>query len=217
MTSYSEIEVVLFDFGGVFTPSPFTAVDALGAEIGARPGQLQTIVFGPYHQDTDHPWHRLERGELALVDARNEIMALGRAEGIEVDPFQVFARMVNEDGARDELVARTHALRAAGFRTGLITNNAKEFREGWRKLVPADELFEVIVDSSEEGVRKPDPEIFHRTLKRLGGIAPERALFLDDAASNLDAAEALGIRGVLVTEDLSPTLALLDNVLAEKR
>ena len=209
------VEAILFDFGGVFTPSPFAAMEAFGAEIGAEPGQLQEIVFGPYHEDTDHPWHRLERGELPLVDARDEIMALGRAQGIEVDPFQVFGRMSMErgGGAHEGLVARTLALRAAGFRTALITNNVREFAEGWRRLVPADELFEVIVDSSAEGIRKPDPRIFEFTLERLGGIAPERALFLDDAQSNLDAAERLGIRGLLVTEDLEPTLAALDAVL----
>ena len=211
--SASEFDAVLFDFGGVFTPSPFGAVDALGDEIGAPPGKLQEIVFGPYHEDTDHPWHRLERGELELVKARDEIMALGKAAGFDVDPFQVFARMAGGDGARDGLVARTRAIRAAGLRTGLITNNAKEFRDGWRKLVPADELFEVIVDSSEEGIRKPDARIFEVTLTRLGRIAPERALFLDDAQSNVDAAERLGIRGHLVTEDLAPTFAVLDRLL----
>jgi epoxide hydrolase-like predicted phosphatase len=208
-----DIDAVLFDFGGVFTASPFGAVEALGAEIGAAPGQLQEIVFGPYHEDTDHPWHRLERGELPLLEARDAIMALGREQGIEVDPFQVFASMARDGGAREGLVERTRALRRAGFRTGLITNNAKEFRDGWRKLVPADELFEVIVDSSEEGIRKPDLRIFERTLERLGGIAPQRALFLDDAQSNLDAAERLGIRGLLVAEDLEPTLAVLDRLL----
>jgi len=211
------VEAVLFDFGGVFTPSPFEAVEALGAEVGAAPGQLQAIVFGPYHEDTDHPWHRLERGELSLAHAREQIMALGEAAGIAVDPFRVFARMAGEHGARDDLVSRTRALRRAGLRTGLVTNNAREFRDGWRKLVPADELFDVIVDSSEEGVRKPDPQIFHRTLARLGGVAPERALFLDDAASNITAAARLGIRGVLVSRDLGPTLAALDAVLAARR
>ncbi len=207
------VEAVLFDFGGVFTASPFGAVEALGREIGAAPGQLQRIVFGPYHEDTDHPWHRLERGEMPLLDARDAIMALGREQGLEVDPFQVFASMGRGDGARDGLVSHTLALRGAGFRTALITNNAKEFRDGWRKLVPADELFEVIVDSSEEGIRKPDARIFERTLERLGGIAPERAIFLDDAQSNLDAAERLGIRGFLVAEDVGPTLAVLDTLL----
>jgi putative hydrolase of the HAD superfamily len=211
--SRSEIRAVLFDFGGVFTPSPFDAAEALGKELGAAPGQLLEIVFGPYHEDTDHPWHRLERGETTLVEARDAILELGRAEGVDADPFRLFARMAGGDGARTPMVERARQLLAAGYRTALVTNNAHEFRDGWRRLVPADELFQVIVDSSEVGVRKPDARIFELTLERLGGIEPAEALFLDDAASNVEAAERLGIRSVLVRPDLEDALATLDALL----
>ena len=63
--------------------------------------------------------------------------------------------------------------------------NAAEFREAWRGSIPIDELFDVVVDSSEEGVRKPDPRIFERTLERLGVEAP-RSIFLDDYPGNDD-------------------------------
>jgi len=213
----SEIDAVLFDFGGVFTTSPFDAAEELGASLGAAPGRVLEIVFGPYHQDTDHPWHRLERGEIPLVEARDAIIALGRAEGIDADPFRLFALMAGGGGARAPMVERAQRIVAHGYRTALVTNNAHEFRESWRRLVPADELFQVIVDSSEVGVRKPDPRIFELALARLGGIPPERALFLDDAASNVAAAEKLGIRSVLVRSDLSDALAALDALLEAPR
>jgi epoxide hydrolase-like predicted phosphatase len=209
----TQIKAVLFDFGGVFTESPFAAIEALGAELGAQPGELQEIIFGPYHEDTDHPWHRLARGEIPLMEAREAIIALGAERGINSDPFQMFARMGGGEGARETLVGRTRDLLAAGYRTALITNNAHEFRDGWRRLVPADELFQVIVDSSEEGVRKPDPQIFERALRRLGGVPPEQALFLDDAESNVVAARELGIQAVLVEPDLLDALAALDALL----
>jgi epoxide hydrolase-like predicted phosphatase len=212
----SEIDAVLFDFGGVFTPSPFDAAEELGASLGAAPGRMLEIVFGPYHQDTNHPWHRLERGEIPLLEARDAIIALGRAEGIDTDPFRLFARM-GAGGARAPMVERAQRIGAHGYRTALVTNNAHEFRDGWRKLVPADELFQVIVDSSEVGMRKPDPRIFELALQRLGGIRPERALFLDDAASNVAAAEKLGIQSVLVRADLKGALAALDTLLEVPR
>jgi putative hydrolase of the HAD superfamily len=212
-TLKGSIDAVLFDFGGVFTASPFDAAEELGASLGAAPGRLLEIVFGPYHEDTDHPWHRLERGEIPFLEARDAILALGRAEGIDADPFRLFALMGRDDGARAPMVERAQRIVARGYRTALVTNNAHEFREGWRRLVPADELFQVIVDSSEVGMRKPDPRIFALALERLGGIAPERALFLDDAASNVAAAAKLGIRSVLVRSDLSDALAALDALL----
>ena len=174
-------------------------------------------MFGPYHEDTDHPWHRLERGEVSFLEARDAIVALGRAEGIDADPLNLFAAMGRGEGARAPMVERAQRIVACGYRTALVTNNAHEFREGWRRLVPADELFHVIVDSSEVGVRKPDPRIFQLALERLGGIAPERALFLDDAPSNVAAAEKLGIRSVLVRPDLTGALAALDALLEAPR
>ena len=211
-----EIDAILFDFGGVFTPSPFAAVERWGQELGASPGQLFEIVFGPYHEDTDHPWHRLERGELSLVDARDKIMALGASHGIEADPFKLFERMGGGEGPRQALVERACALRECGYRTALITNNAREFRKRWMEMVPVTEMFEVIIDSSQVGMRKPDPRIFRLALDRLTTVEPERALFLDDFQSNLDAAEALGIQGFLVEEDPTDALSILDTLIARR-
>jgi len=70
------------------------------------------------------------------------------------------------------------------------------------------------VDSSEVGVRKPAPEIFAIALERLGGPAPERTLFLDDFAGNIEAAERLGMRGVLVEPDPASALRVLDEILS---
>lgn len=210
MTRLPRFEAALFDFGGVFTDSPFAAAEALGAELGLAPGRLLELVFGPYHADTDHPWHRLERGELDFAAAREAILALGREQGLEADPMQVLLRIGGGGKARESVIAAVRRVRAAGLRTALVTNNAHEFRDRWRAMLPADELFELVVDSSEVGARKPAPGIFRIALERLGGVAPERALFLDDFEGNVAAARALGIRALLVGPDPAPALAELD-------
>ena len=215
VTDSAPLEAALFDFGGVFTDSPFTAARSLGTELGAPPERVLELVFGPYDADTDHPWHRLERGELTLLAAREEILALGRAEGVESDPFQVFQRMSGTHGARDAVVDRARRLRGAGVRTALVTNNVREFRDRWRQLVPVEELFELVVDSSEVGVRKPDPRIFALALEGLGGVAPGRALFLDDWEGNVQAARDAGLRGLHVEADPTSALDALDAILAE--
>jgi len=208
------IRAVLFDFGGVFTASPFDATARAGAALGARPGQLEAIMFGPYDEDTDHSWHRLERGEISLAAAREAIMAEGRRQGFAFDPLEILARMASRGGGvRPALVERTRRLRRQGYPTALVTNNVAEFRAAWRSLVPVDELFDVVVDSSAVGVRKPNPSIFHLALERLGGVAPEQAVFLDDYASNVQAAVGLGLRGVLVGDDAEAAIAELDRLL----
>jgi epoxide hydrolase-like predicted phosphatase len=207
-------DAVLFDFGGVFTPSPFGAFETVAHELGVEPRVVLEIVFGPYELDTDHPWHRLERGELGLGDARAEIMKLGEARGLTLDPIQVLVRMSGGGATREPLVARTRALRREGYRTALVTNNAREFGPSWRNLLPLDELFDTVVDSSAVGVRKPNPAIFERALAEIGGVAPNRSIFLDDHPGNVAAAERLGMQGVLVGHDPADALARLEHLLS---
>ena len=154
------IQAVLFDFGGVFTDSPFHAVHDAGAEFGISGEEMTAIVFGSYEQDGDHPWHRLERGEISLEHAREQILALARERGVDVDIFEVLGKMAENDaGANDRspLVERVKVLKREGYATGLITNNVVEFGDGWRALIPVDEMFDFVVDSSSAGVRKPGP------------------------------------------------------------
>jgi epoxide hydrolase-like predicted phosphatase len=208
-------DAVLFDFGGVFTDSPFEVFATAAGELGVPAEQVLSIVFGPYDRDTDHPWHRLERGEIRFGDTRREIMRLAREAGLELDPVTILARVSLGGGTRDVLVERTRSLRAAGYRTGLVTNNAREFRDGWRRVLPLAELFDTVVDSSEVGMRKPDPAIFRHALELVGGVAPERCVFLDDFHGNVAAAERLGMAGVLVGNDVGAAIAELDRLLGD--
>jgi epoxide hydrolase-like predicted phosphatase len=206
-------DAVLFDFGGVFTESPFSAFEDAAREMGADPRRVLEVVFGPYDADTDHPWHRLERGETSFMEARSVIMDLGSRQGLEIDPLKILARLGLGGGTRDALVDRTRDLRNEGYRTGLVTNNAREFREAWRPVLPLEELFDIVIDSSEVGMRKPDPEIFRHALELIGGIAPERCVFLDDFEGNVNAAERLGMAAVLVSDDPHAAIAELDRLL----
>jgi putative hydrolase of the HAD superfamily len=208
------IEAVVFDLGGVFTDSPFEAIRAMGADRGATSDEALHIVFGPYDIDTDHPWHRAERGELDIATTRREIRELGRQHGYEIDLFEMLKYMASDGGIRHQVVERARRLRNDdGLRTGLLTNNVAEFREFWRPLLPLDDLFDVVIDSSEVGMRKPDPRIFDLVLDELGGIAPERTVFLDDYEGNVIAARRVGLHGIVVEVDPEPALAELDLLL----
>jgi putative hydrolase of the HAD superfamily len=203
------IDAVLWDFGGVFTPSPFTATRSYADTLGISNEALIAIAFGPYDDDTDHPWHKLERGEGTLADAMAHAIADAAAQGVTFDPKEFFATM-RDDGVDRRVVTDTvRELRALGVRHAIITNNAREFSDGWRAMLPVDELFDVVVDSCQVGMRKPNPAIFRLALERLGGIAPERSVFLDDFAPNVAAARAVGIQGVVVTDPAEAMAELL--------
>jgi epoxide hydrolase-like predicted phosphatase len=207
------IEAVLFDFGGVFTDSPFEAVRAMGESMGAPIDVVLDLVFGSYDDDTDHVWHRCERGEIDLASTRRAITAAGREKGLEVDLFDMLKFMSSDGGPREVVIERTRRLRADGYRTALVTNNIFEFREFWRSMVPLDELFDVVIDSSEVGVRKPDRRIYELTLLELGGVDPSRSVFLDDYVGNVEAARRLGLHGIVVDRDPTEALRELDRLL----
>jgi putative hydrolase of the HAD superfamily len=215
----SSIKAVLFDFGGVFTDSPFTAVQKFGAGIGLPEGEIMELVFGSYARDGDHPWHKLERGEISLESTREHILTAGRERGVDVDIYALFAKIAENSGGsdiREPLVKKVQMLKNEDYRLGIVTNNVKEFADGWRSLlsVPVDDLFEFVVDSSDVGVRKPDPEIFHLAAAKLPGVELQEMLFLDDYQANLNAASKLGMQTILVGEDPLQTVRDLDRRLS---
>ena len=206
------IQAVLFDFGGVFMASPFTAVREFAHRLGIAPERVVELLFGAYDADTDHPWHRLERGEMSLVDARAAILDLGAPEH-RIDLFEALGSL-RDPSIRQDMVQVARDARAAGVKTAVVTNNVREFGDAWRGMLPVDELFDTVVDSAHVGIRKPDPRIFRLALEELGGPPPEQAVFLDDFHGNVAAAEKLGLRGILVEEDHRPAIAALRALLA---
>ena len=211
--SRSAVRAVLYDFGGVFTVSPFTVARSGGASLGLDHALAVELCFGPYDEDTDHPWHRLERGEATLADTRTALMVLAAERGYEIDPLRLLTGAGADDPQRPVVVERARAVRArSDVRTALVTNNVAEFSDAWRAMVPVEELFEVVIDSCVAGVRKPDPAIFRLALDALE-VQPTEAVFLDDHPANVAAAEVLGMRGILVGDDRVAAFDELDRLL----
>src|SRR5690606_30510315 len=102
------VQAVLFDLTGVLTTSPWPAITA------AAQGDLELLV-GPYHQDTDHPWHRLERGEIAIDEWLTAVHTLAEAAGATLDltPMQ---SLLSTLAVHDDVVEHIRALRADGYR-----------------------------------------------------------------------------------------------------
>jgi epoxide hydrolase-like predicted phosphatase len=205
------IEAVLFDLHGVLTSSPWAGLASVGTGAGKTQEEVLAVMLGDYSVDDDHPWHRLERGEIGIGQYLPEVMALAAEAGVELD-FNQLRGFNDRITIHDDVVDRVRTLRADGYRTGVVTNNIRE-AAGWRELLPVDELFDVVVDSSDVGVRKPNPAIFAIALERLGGVAPSAAVFLDDAPGNVAGARIAGLQAVLV-EDTTAALAELDALLA---
>ena len=202
------MDAVIFDLGGVIMknggPRDFTR-----RYPDHDPAVVAEIVMGPHHLDTDHQWHRLERGEITMAECRALTKDMLDAAGIVATvpaPTPAAGGAAFNFQLNDEMVAFIHDLKAEGLPIGILTNNVKEFREMWWPLMDFDSVFDTIVDSHEVKMRKPNPAIYHLTMDRIGAT-PHRTAFLDDLRANVDAANAIGMHGVLVEEDASGAIA----------
>lgn len=188
------VTVVLFDFGGVITASPLEAFAHYERQNGLPDGLLRRI--NSTAADTN-AWARYERREVDEEGFIPLFEAEAAALGHRVDARLVL-QLLHGD-LRPEMVAAVHKLRKSAVRLALLTNNVAPIeRPG-----PLDDLldcFDVIVQSSVEGVRKPEPAFYERALERLGGVPATEVVFLDDLGVNLKPARAMGMTTIKVGE-----------------
>lgn len=96
-----------------------------------------------------------------------------------------------------QLPAALDRARALGLRVGVVSNSEGALDRLFDHVGLSD-AFEIVVDSAHEGVRKPDPEIFHRAVRRMG-VAADRALYAGDIpAVDVDGALGAGLRAALI-------------------
>jgi epoxide hydrolase-like predicted phosphatase len=202
------ITAVLFDLTGVITTSPWPHL------IAAAGGDVELLV-GPYHEDGDHPWHRLERGEIGFAEWFEGVTALATQAGVQLD-LSPMAALRDEMVVFPQVVDRVGELRREGFKTALVTNNVREGSKMWRSLLAVDDLFDVVIDSSEVGMRKPNPAIFELALVQLGVTDPSAAVFLDDLESNVVAARAVGMHTILVGDPPDAAIEELNALLLDR-
>jgi len=98
-----------------------------------------------------------------------------------------------------ETEAAIHALADRGVAQYGLTNMSAETFAGTIAMSPAFAHIAGFVVSGDEGVIKPEPEIFRRAATRFG-LDPARTLFVDDSAHNIEAAQALGFRVLHFTD-----------------
>ncbi len=196
---------VIFDLGGVVLGSPLRAIADYERERGLEPGLVNRVVVesGPAGA-----WARLERGEIDLDRFHRDFDGECAAAGGRVSSRDLFARMAEAARPHPAMVEALDRLRRAGLATAALTNN---WAGDGDRLAPLRGAFDVFVESSRVGLRKPDPRIYRLTLELLGAEA-ERAVFLDDIGRNLKPARALGMTTIKV-EDPVEALRTLGRLL----
>ena len=208
-----KIRAIIFDLGGVVLGSPLHAIAAYERELGIPANFVNRVVADT---SPDGAWSRLERGEISMETFYTDFESDCQAAGQTLSARTMFEHMAAAALPRPSMLEAIRRIRAEGFLTAALTNNwaneeadnddSKENPEAQANAGPTgandgtrvlSDRFDVFVESSVEGLRKPDPRIYTLTCERLG-VTPSEAVFLDDIGSNLKAARALGMTTIKV-------------------
>lgn len=207
------IRAVLWDFGGVMTESPFIAFRRFEQERGLPADFLRNINA----RNPDHnAWARFERSEFSPQQFDQAFADESRAAGHEVRGLDVIDLVYGR--IRPDMVNALAACKGH-FTNACVTNNVSagagrgidrdsNRAEEWKRI---SALFDVVIESSRIGVRKPEPRFFELTCAELG-ITPDQAVYLDDLGTNLKPARKMGMHTIKV-EDHAKAIAELEAVL----
>lgn len=200
---------VVFDFGGVVTLPSARVLATFPDRFGVTLVGFREAVGRAAGAIGADPMARVESGQMSEAEFKALVEAhLG--PGTTLDGFGEAYYEHLEPNLR--IIAYASALRLRGVRTAVVTNAAPEWEPLWRARIPSlDEAFDVAISSGTIGARKPDRRVYEEVVRQLG-VPANACVFIDDKPENCEAAEALGMLGVLF-RDSGATIALLEDLL----
>lgn len=196
-------QALLFDLYETLVEPEWQTLRA-GREALARAAGVEPGVLLPHWQRTHEgrmrgTWGGLE-GDLTQILS-------GWQTDVQADLVRALVEMEMGNWARGvrpypEVLDQLARLRAAGYQLAIVSNASHEAASVIEGL-GLDRLVDAVVVSCRMGALKPEPAIFQAALDQLG-VAPERALLVDDVAANLDGGAVLGVRGALMNRTGKP-------------
>jgi putative hydrolase of the HAD superfamily len=194
------MKAVLWDFGGVILTSPFEAFRRYEIEHGLPIDHIRNVNTTNPHTNA---WALLERNEISPAEFDALFGAESESLGHRVAGADVLSLLGGD--VRPEMVEMLDRVKAAGYRTACLTNNViggdgRDVGSDERAILinAIMERFDVIVESSKVGVRKPEAR-FYEIACELLGVQPDECVFLDDLGINLKPAATMGMTTIKVT------------------
>jgi putative hydrolase of the HAD superfamily len=191
------VEAVIFDFGGVFTSSPFEAFSRYERERGLPADIIRKINAANHHENA---WARFERAEIDLDGFDKAFAAEAKALGHDIAGRDIIPLLAGD--FRPEMIEALRRLKTR-FKTGCVTNNVPSMQASGADS-PANlykgeimVMFDHVIESSKVGLRKPDPRIYRMMCEALK-VDPQHCVYLDDLGINLKPARAMGMHTIKV-------------------
>jgi putative hydrolase of the HAD superfamily len=192
---------LLVDWGGVLTTNLFASFGAFCTDAGLAPDALVEAFRGDRaFRDVLIAFEEGKLEERVFEERFGGLLGIPH-EGL-ID--RLFARV----GPDEAMLGAVRAARAAGIRTGLVSNSWGTRRYDRAMLA---ELFDGVVISGEVGIRKPAPEMYLLGAER-AGVAPHACVYVDDLPFNLPPAAELGMATVHHV-DTAATIAEVERLL----
>jgi putative hydrolase of the HAD superfamily len=190
------VGAVISDFGGVLTSPLLGSFQAFQESSGISLEELGTAMAAIAARRGVNPLFELETARITeawfLAELAGRLSEqLGRPVTLDGFGERYFANLETNE----PMIQYMRSLRERGYKLAICTNNVREWEPLWRRMLPVDEIFDVVVDSAFVGSRKPEPRIYELTLARLG-VDPAAALMIDDIEINCEAAREMGMRAV---------------------
>ncbi|HEX4180658.1 MAG TPA: HAD-IA family hydrolase [Caulobacteraceae bacterium] len=203
------VEAVIWDFGGVFTTSPFEAFNRYETSRGIPLNHIRAINATNPH---DNAWALFERSEIDAAGFDTMFLEESRALGQDVRGADVLPLLSGD--VRPAMAAALKTCKRR-FKVGCITNNVMT-GTGAGMAATTDKaaqvaeimgLFDAVIESSKVGVRKPDPRIY-RMMCELLDVKPDACVYLDDLGVNCKPAHELGMVAIKVENEAQALAAL---------
>ena len=192
------IEAVIWDFGGVFTTSPFEAFARYETQKGIPVGTIRKINSTNHEHNA---WAQFEQSRVDIDGFDRLFAAEAAALGHTIPGRDVLPLLAGD--FRPDVIEALRRVKSASLKTGCITNNMPHNAAGGtaagRSLYAREimELFDVVIESAKIGIRKPNPRIYELMCEQLG-VTPPACVFLDDLGGNLKPAKAMGMTTIKV-------------------
>ncbi|MBS0470216.1 MAG: HAD-IA family hydrolase [Proteobacteria bacterium] len=192
------IEAVIWDFGGVFTTSPFEAFARYETERGIPVGTIRKINSTNHEHNA---WAQFEQSKVDIDGFDRLFAEEAKLLGHHIPGRDVLPLLAGD--FRPDVIEALRRVKAASLKTGCITNNMPHNAAGGtaagRSLYSKDimAMFDVVIESAKIGIRKPNPRIYELMCEQLG-VTPDVCVFLDDLGGNLKPAKAMGMTTIKV-------------------
>ena len=198
-----KVKAILWDFGGVITTSPFDS-------------------FNQFEQDNDLPvdfirginavnhkanaWALLESNQISEGEFDTLFLEESSRAGYGIRGSEILP-LISQTSVRKKMVGVLRECKKY-FKNGCLTNNMltglglamSSNIDQEKDVTNVTSLFDIVIESSKEGIRKPDPAIYRLACDKMD-VQPHQIVYLDDLGINLKPAREMGMTTIKVLSE----------------